>query len=214
MFKQTGFSKLPRKHSSFERELNDSVKIILMNEKSRQPDKPNSMNIPSYFIYSPEMVTIPPLSKIRVKTGIIINITGNYFGRLIPLKGLEFMKDIVMITEIVDCRDKDNELMITFRNNSNDNHVFGEGYPLAEIIFEKTPIVNIEFTNQFQITNFYKQPQTTANLDLENIDNILDNGELKRKETETFKFGNNSFISFNNNNNNSNKLTENMLEDY
>lgn len=111
------------------------IKIKKINDLARIPVRANSTDAGA-DLYSTESLIIPPLSRALVKTGLIIEIPENYYGRIAPRSGLAFKNGIDVMAGVIDSGYRNEVGVILYNTDQFKGFEVKIGDRIAQLIIE------------------------------------------------------------------------------
>ena len=102
-------------------------------------------------LYSTESLIIPPLSRTLVKTGLIIEVPDNYYGRIAPRSGLAFKNGIDVMAGVIDSGYRNEVGVILYNTDQFKGFEVKIGDRIAQLIIEAH--YNFEFEETSQLSD-------------------------------------------------------------
>ena len=127
------------------------IKIKKINDLARIPVRANSTDAGA-DLYSTESLIIPPLSRALVKTGIIIEIPENYYGRIAPRSGLAFKNGIDVMAGVIDSGYRNELGVILYNTDQFQGFEVKIGDRIAQLIIEAHYNFKIQETSELSDT--------------------------------------------------------------
>jgi dUTP pyrophosphatase len=109
-------------------------KIKKLNPDAQLPTKAHSSDA-GHDLYSCETVTLAPMERKVVKTGIAIALPKDLYGRVAPRSGLAVKKGLDVLAGVIDSSYR-GEVGVVLINFSNEELVLGKGSKIAQLILE------------------------------------------------------------------------------
>lgn len=102
--------------------------------------------------FMPEPITIKPLERLLIPTGLFIEIPDGYEGQVRPRSGLAFKKGLTMVNSpgTIDS-DYRGELKIIIINLSQENQTIESGERIAQMVI--TPYAKATFVTENELSN-------------------------------------------------------------
>jgi len=110
------------------------IPIHLCEKKAKLPQRAHEGDA-GYDLCCLEEITIEPLKRKLIKTGVKVAIPINHYGRIAPRSGLALKHGIDVMAGVVDSSYR-GEIGIVLVNLSDDAVVFDEGEKVAQLIIE------------------------------------------------------------------------------
>jgi dUTP pyrophosphatase len=88
-------------------------------------------------LYSIETITIPPLSRVLVKTGLALEIPRGFYGRIAPRSGLAAKHGIDVLAGVIDSSYRGPLGIILYNTDKEQSFIVNTGDRIAQIIFEQ-----------------------------------------------------------------------------
>lgn len=126
------------------------IKIKKLNEVARIPVRANETDAGA-DLCSVESITIPPLSRALIKTGISIEIPKNYYGRIAPRSGLAFKNGIDVLAGVIDSSYRGEVGVILFNTDKDNAFIVNQGDRIAQLIIEAH--YNMSFSENDTLTD-------------------------------------------------------------
>lgn len=103
-----------------------------------------------YDLFTPDTVTIPPVSRTVVKTDISIVIPAGHYGRVAPRSSLA-CKGIDVAAGVID-EDYRGNVGVVLVNTSNKSVIFNKGDRIAQLILEKISTPEVVLVDELDET--------------------------------------------------------------
>jgi dUTP pyrophosphatase len=127
------------------------IKIKKINDLARIPVRANPTDAGA-DLYSTESLIIPPLSRALVKTGLIIEIPENYYGRIAPRSGLAFKNGIDVMAGVIDSGYRNEVGVILYNTDQFKGFEVKIGDRIAQLIIEAHYNFKLEETSELSDT--------------------------------------------------------------
>jgi dUTP pyrophosphatase len=88
-------------------------------------------------LYSVETITIPPLSRALVKTGLALEIPKGFYGRIAPRSGLAVKHGIDVLAGVIDSSYRGPLGIVLYNTDKEESFIVNTGDRIAQIIFEQ-----------------------------------------------------------------------------
>jgi dUTP pyrophosphatase len=88
-------------------------------------------------LYSVETITIPPLSRALVKTGLALEIPKGFYGRIAPRSGLASKHGIDVLAGVIDSSYRGPLGIVLYNTDKDQSFIVNVGDRIAQIIFEQ-----------------------------------------------------------------------------
>lgn len=111
------------------------IKIKKINENAKIPFRSNPTDAGA-DLCSVENLTISPLSRVIVKTGICLEIPENYYGRIAPRSGLALKNGIDTMAGVVDSSYRGECCVILYNTDKDKSFEIKIGDRIAQLIIE------------------------------------------------------------------------------
>lgn len=112
------------------------IKITKVNPNAQIPVRANQSDAGS-DLYAAEGVTIPPLSRAIVTTGILMELPDtNVYARIAPRSGLAVKHGIDVLAGVVDNKYRGEIKVVLFNSDKDNEFVVNIGDRIAQIIIE------------------------------------------------------------------------------
>ena len=105
-----------------------------------------------YDLYSLEEVTLAPMARTVVKTGISIAIPMGFYGRVAPRSGLAVKKGLDVLAGVVDAGYR-GDVGVVLINLSSENVTLEKQSKVAQLIFEKCEDMNFETVLSLEVSD-------------------------------------------------------------
>tara|TARA_R110002110_G_scaffold31917_7_gene111647 strand:+ start:231 stop:653 length:423 start_codon:yes stop_codon:yes gene_type:complete len=112
-----------------------NIPIKIISEDSVIPKQANQSDA-GYDLFSVEDVTLEPLERSVVKTGIQLSLPKGYYGRVAPRSGLAVKMGIDVLAGVIDSGYV-GEIGVVLINLSSDHQTLKKGDKIAQLIIEK-----------------------------------------------------------------------------
>lgn len=123
--------------------MNMKINIKKSTDKAILPTQ-NSPYDAGYDLYSVEHGSIPPLSRLLVKTGISVAIPENFYGRIAPRSGLANKNGIDVLAGVIDATYRGDIGVILYNTSKETHFEFKAGDRIAQLIIERCHAVEWE----------------------------------------------------------------------
>lgn len=125
-----------------------NINIKITNENAKIPSK-SSNDDAGYDLYCYEDVTIKPMERKLIKTGIAMSIPSGYYGHISDRSGMAFKKGAHCLGKIVDPSYRGEIGVIILNTDMYDTIKVQKGDRIAQMIFKKYE--NVEFSIEEQL---------------------------------------------------------------
>ena len=112
-----------------------NIPIKKVSEDSIIPEQANDSDA-GHDLYAIEDVSLKPLERSVVKTGIKLSLPSGYYGRVAPRSGLAVKKGIDVLAGVIDSGYM-GEVGVVLINLSSENQDLKKGDKIAQLIIEK-----------------------------------------------------------------------------
>lgn len=129
-----------------------TIKFRKLNDLAKTPFRANLTDAGS-DLFSTEKVSIPPLSRKMIKTGICLEIPEGFYGRVAPRSGLAFKKGIDVLAGVIDSSYRGELCVILYNTDQNDSFDIDIGDRIAQLIIESHYNFEFENTDELSSTN-------------------------------------------------------------
>ena len=122
--------------------MDDCLNFTKIHPRALSPNR-TTLQAAGYDLYTCEEVIIPPWSIKLIKTGIIMKLPNDTYGRVTGRSGISLKNKLLVINGVIDS-DYTGEIgVIVFNIDSNPQKI-NQGFKIAQIIIEqhKLPILN------------------------------------------------------------------------
>jgi len=126
-----------------------NVKIKRIHEQAKVPTRSNPTDAGA-DLYSVESLVIPPLTRTLVKTGIVLEIPENYYGRIAPRSGLAFKSGIDVMAGVIDSGYRNEIGVILYNTDQTQSFEVKVGDRIAQLIIEAH--YNFEFEDIVELS--------------------------------------------------------------
>ena len=120
-----------------------NCKIVLLNSDSRYPTKSHVTDA-GYDLFSTEDVSLQPLQRKVVKTGIKLSIPSGFYGRIAPRSGLAVKNGIDILAGVVDSGYTGEIGVVLINTDKFESVSLPKSSRIAQLIFEKCEDMNFE----------------------------------------------------------------------
>ena len=120
-----------------------NINIKINNENVKIPSKSSDSDA-GYDLYCCEDVSIKPMERKLIKTGVSMSIPSGYYGHISDRSGMAFKKGAHCLGKIVDPSYRGEIGVIILNTDMYDTIKIQKGDRMAQIIFKKYE--NVEFT--------------------------------------------------------------------
>lgn len=118
------------------------VKIQLVNPFAKYPRKASPLSA-GWDLHSVETRTINPMERVRVRTGVIFEIPGGWYGRVAPRSGLAVQHGIDVLAGVIDS-DYRGEIEAVLINLNTEPFEIRIGDKICQLVIEKTLLCYLE----------------------------------------------------------------------
>ena len=118
-------------------------KIVLLNSDSRYPTKSHVADA-GYDLFSTEDVSLKPLQRKAVKTGIKLSIPAGFYGRIAPRSGLAVKSGIDVLAGVIDSGYHGEIGVVLINTDKFESVNLPKSSRIAQLIFEKFEDINFE----------------------------------------------------------------------
>ena len=118
-------------------------KIVLLNSDSRYPTKSHVADA-GYDLFSVEDVSLKPLQRKVVKTGIKLSIPAGFYGRIAPRSGLAVKSGIDVLAGVIDSGYHGEIGVVLINTDKFESVNLPKSSRIAQLIFEKFEDINFE----------------------------------------------------------------------
>ena len=126
-----------------------NVKIKRIHEQAKVPTRSNPTDAGA-DLYSVESLVIPPLTRTLVKTGVVLEIPENYYGRIAPRSGLAFKNGIDVMAGVIDSGYRNEIGVILYNTDQTQSFEVKVGDRIAQLIIEAH--YNFEFEDIVELS--------------------------------------------------------------
>jgi dUTP pyrophosphatase len=120
-----------------------NCKIVLLNSDSRYPTKSHVTDA-GYDLFSTEDVSLKPLQRKVVKTGIKLSIPAGFYGRIAPRSGLAVKNGIDVLAGVIDSGYNGEIGVVLINTDKFESVSLPKSSRIAQLIFEKCEDMNFE----------------------------------------------------------------------
>jgi dUTP pyrophosphatase len=120
-----------------------NCKIVLLNSDSRYPTKSHVTDA-GYDLFSTEDVSLKPLQRKVVKTGIKLSIPAGFYGRIAPRSGLAVKNGIDILAGVIDSGYNGEIGVVLINTDKFESVSLPKSSRIAQLIFEKCEDMNFE----------------------------------------------------------------------
>ena len=120
-----------------------NCKIVLLNSDSRYPTKSHVADA-GYDLFSTEDVSLKPLQRKVVKTGIKLSIPAGFYGRIAPRSGLAVKSGIDVLAGVIDSGYNGEIGVVLINTDKFESVSLPKSSRIAQLIFEKCEDMNFE----------------------------------------------------------------------
>jgi dUTP pyrophosphatase len=118
------------------------IKVKKLNDLAKLPNFAHVGEDAGLDLYSVEKVVVAPMERVKIKTGIALEIPRGYVGLVWDKGGPSFKYGLKTYGGVVDSGYR-GELLIGIINLSNTEYVFNVGDKIAQLLIQKFEIVEI-----------------------------------------------------------------------
>ena len=126
------------------------IKVKKLDINARIPTRTNPTDAGA-DLYSVESVSLPPLSRKLISTGISVEIPEGYYGRVAPRSGLAFKNGIDVLAGVIDSSYRGSVGVILFNSDSAQTFDVNIGDRIAQLIIEDH--YNMAFQEREQLSD-------------------------------------------------------------
>ncbi len=126
------------------------IKVKKLDINARIPTRANPTDAGA-DLYSVESVSLPPMSRKLISTGISLEIPEGYYGRVAPRSGLAFKNGIDVLAGVIDSSYRGSVGVILFNSDSAQTFDINIGDRIAQLIIEDHH--NMVFQEQEQLSD-------------------------------------------------------------
>jgi len=120
-----------------------NCKIVLLNSDSRYPTKSHVTDA-GYDLFSTEDVSLQPLQRKVVKTGIKLSIPSGFYGRVAPRSGLAVKNGVDVLAGVIDSGYNGEIGVVLINTDKFESVNLPKSSRIAQLIFEKCEDMNFE----------------------------------------------------------------------
>ena len=120
-----------------------NCRIVLLNSDSRYPTKSHVTDA-GYDLFSTEDVSLQPLQRKVVKTGIKLSIPTGFYGRVAPRSGLAVKNGIDVLAGVIDSGYNGEIGVVLINTDKFESVSLPKSSRIAQLIFEKCEDMNFE----------------------------------------------------------------------
>jgi len=120
-----------------------NCRIVLLNSDSRYPTK-SHVNDAGYDLFSTEDVSLKPLQRKVVKTGIKLSIPTGFYGRIAPRSGLAVKNGVDVLAGVIDSGYNGEIGVVLINTDKFESVNLPKSSRIAQLIFEKCEDMNFE----------------------------------------------------------------------
>ena len=120
-----------------------NCKIVLLNSDSRYPTKSHVTDA-GYDLFSTEDVSLQPLQRKVVKTGIKLSIPTGFYGRVAPRSGLAVKNGVDVLAGVIDSGYNGEIGVVLINTDKFESVSLPKSSRIAQLIFEKCEDMNFE----------------------------------------------------------------------
>ena len=120
-----------------------NCKIVLLNSDSRYPTKSHVTDA-GYDLFSTEDVSLQPLQRKVVKTGIKLSIPTGFYGRIAPRSGLAVKNGVDVLAGVIDSGYNGEIGVVLINTDKFESVNLPKSSRIAQLIFEKCEDMNFE----------------------------------------------------------------------
>ena len=129
---------------------NTVIKVKKLDVNARIPTRANPTDAGA-DLYSVESVSLPPMSRKLISTGISLEIPEGYYGRVAPRSGLAFKNGIDVLAGVIDSSYRGSVGVILFNSDPAQTFDINIGDRIAQLIIEDHH--NMVFQEQEQLSD-------------------------------------------------------------
>lgn len=127
------------------------LKFIKLNDKAITPTRNNPSDA-GLDLSSTESLTIYPLGRVLVHTGLALQIPDGYYGRVAPRSGLAIKNGIDVLAGVIDSSYR-GEVCVVLYNTSKNIFNINEGDKIAQLIIEAHYNMELEQVSELESSN-------------------------------------------------------------
>ena len=120
-----------------------NCRIVLLNSDSRYPTKSHVTDA-GYDLFSTEDVSLKPLQRKVVKTGIKLSIPVGFYGRIAPRSGLAVKNGVDVLAGVIDSGYTGEIGAVLINTDKFESVNLPKSSRIAQLIFEKCEDMNFE----------------------------------------------------------------------
>ena len=120
-----------------------NCRIVLLNSDSRYPTKSHVTDA-GYDLFSIEDVSLKPLQRKVVKTGIKLSIPVGFYGRIAPRSGLAVKNGVDVLAGVIDSGYTGEIGVVLINTDKFESVSLPKSSRIAQLIFEKCEDMNFE----------------------------------------------------------------------
>jgi len=128
-----------------------NCKIVLLNSDSRYPTKSHVTDA-GYDLFSTEDVSLQPLQRKVVKTGIKLSIPTGFYGRIAPRSGLAVKNGVDVLAGVIDSGYNGEIGVVLINTDKFESVNLPKSSRIAQLIFEKCEDVNFETVSSLDVS--------------------------------------------------------------
>jgi len=128
-----------------------NCKIVLLNSDSRYPTKSHVTDA-GYDLFSTEDVSLQPLQRKVVKTGIKLSIPSGFYGRVAPRSGLAVKNGVDVLAGVIDSGYNGEIGVVLINTDKFESVSLPKSSRIAQLIFEKCEDVNFETVSSLDVS--------------------------------------------------------------
>ena len=128
-----------------------NCRIVLLNSDSRYPTKSHVTDA-GYDLFSTEDVSLKPLQRKVVKTGIKLSIPSGFYGRIAPRSGLAVKNGIDILAGVIDSGYNGEIGVVLINTDKFESVSLPKSSRIAQLIFEKCEDVNFETVSSLDVS--------------------------------------------------------------
>lgn len=128
-----------------------NCKIVLLNSDSRYPTKSHVTDA-GYDLFSTEDVSLQPLQRKVVKTGIKLSIPTGFYGRVAPRSGLAVKNGVDVLAGVIDSGYNGEIGVVLINTDKFESVSLPKSSRIAQLIFEKCEDVNFETVSSLDVS--------------------------------------------------------------
>lgn len=113
-----------------------SIKLIKQDPRAVVPQR-NNVEDAGVDLRSLDDVIIPPLGRVLVHTGLILEIPKNYYGRVAPRSGLALKHGLDVLAGVIDSSYRGEICVVLHNTDAYESAILKAGDRIAQLIIER-----------------------------------------------------------------------------